>query len=171
MVVITQHKILITITRTCIVLIGFIPILLAHKMDQVHIMQVIRIQVTGMGITLITSIMAAIIMPHLICKTVITETPLELMPPPTLMFIWMAMFTGIQDLGNINPMSRRGQCITLSMLTIQHNIVLEVQQEQQEQQVIQELLEQTVLGVQRGILEQTVLEDLLLHHLGQGGLA
>ena len=86
-------------------------------------------------------------------------TLLELMLTLISWLIWMVMFTGIVDLESINPMSMRGRCITLSMPTTQQNIVLEVQRVQQGGQVIQELL------------EQTVLEDLPPHHLVQVVLA
>jgi hypothetical protein len=110
-------------------------------------MQVIHIQVTGTGIMLTTSTMATIIMPHRICKMLLITTLLELMLTLISWLIWMVMFTGIVDLESINPMSMRGRCITLSMPTTQQNIVLEVQRVQQGGQVIQELLEQTVLEV------------------------
>jgi hypothetical protein len=102
---ITPPKIPITITRTCIVLLGFILILLEKQMDQVHTMQVIRTQGTDMGIMLITSTMVIITVPHHICQTTATQPILELMPPLMSSFNRMALFTVTVITENTNPIT------------------------------------------------------------------
>jgi hypothetical protein len=68
MVVITPPTILITIHLTVLSLTGFIPTLRGERMMHIHITQDTHTLVTDMGITLTTSIMVLIILPHHTCK-------------------------------------------------------------------------------------------------------
>jgi hypothetical protein len=129
-------------------------------MDQVHIMQVIHTHFIHMGTMLITSIMVLTIQPHLTCQMPTTQMLLEPMPLLISFPFGRELFTGTTVvIENINLMSMRRHLLTLSTLTTQQNIVLEVPQELQVQTAQQELL------------EQMVLEDLPPHHQVQEVLA